>query len=266
MTRYVVHLTGKDWAKASPGDPHACLLAQGLNRQLGGHWGVAGHHATEFNRDGETIKRQLRLGSDAKSIMRWFDWLGVKTGRKATFHGKFSKQELRTICGPDPAKERKRKTSLSPGQKGAAGTAATGGLLVVTGFWWVDAIAAAIAAIGMGGTIAVRRGWISIPRPAPGPARVSKPELPTLAALRGMTPHQRQQALGRAVAAPEPVTTAPEPVAQPSTPVAAPRPPRPSWPVPAPRVVEPVSHRSAIPDYVPENMPQRAQARAEDRS
>jgi hypothetical protein len=265
MSKYVLNLTGKDWAKASPGDPHACLLAQGLNRQLGGRWGVAGHHATEFEKDGETIKRQLTLGSDAKSIMRWFDWLGVKTGTRATFYG--SGRDLK----PQGKRKVRYKTSpgvpLSMGQKTALTTAGGGTLLVVTGFWWVDAIAAAAAAVAMGGTIAVRRGLISIPKPAPSAAKVRRleRELPSWRQLRGMAPQERGTAYRRAVAAPEPLTAEPEQIPVPSVPVAPPAPPRPRWPVAAPRPVPGVSHQSAIPDHVPAELV-REQARAQDRS
>jgi hypothetical protein len=262
MSKYVLNLTGRDWAKASPGDPDACLLAVGLNRDLGGHWSVAGRHATEFGKDGETIERQLTLGSDARSVMRWFDWLGIKTGSKVTLYGNAGQSRQRGKRKQAPPVE--HHAPLSMGQRATVGTAAGGGLLVVTGFWWIDAIAAGLAAAAMGGTIAVRKGWISVPKPSVRPARPEPAPVPSFRQLRGMAPQQRGAAYRRAVAAPEPLELIPEPVAEPSVPVAPPAAPRPRWPVAAPRPVPGVSHQSAIPDHVPAELV-REQARAEER-
>lgn len=152
---------------------------------------------------------------------------------------------------------------MSIGRRAGLGAAGAGGVLALTGFWQIDAIAASLAALGAGGGIAVRRGWI--PRPHPSPARVrraARPELPSLRELRGMHPHQRQQALGRAVAAPGAVLENPGPAA----PAAAPRPPRTSWPVPVPRAVEPVSTAPVIPDHIPGHIAEQVQARATEKS
>jgi hypothetical protein len=261
MGAYKLNLTRKDWLSANPGDAQSCLLAQALKREQGGNWTVAGHHATEWNKDGETIKRQLRLGSDAKSVMTWFDMLGLKTGSRVTLYGSIkSRQQPR-----DKRKNgRKHQVPLSAGQK--AGISAFGGatVLAATGLWWVDAIVAALGLAGAGTTIAVRRGHVKLPVRAPSARakRTSEP-LPSFRQLRTMQPAQRTTVYQRAVAAPEPLRTVPEPVTQPAVPVAAPRAPRPSWPVPAPRVVDPVSTAPAIPDYVPAEMSEPQQERAQ---
>jgi hypothetical protein len=265
MSRYTLRLTGSDWRKASPGDAQACLLAQGLNRELGGQWTVAGQHATEFAKDGETIKRQLRLGSDARSVMRWFDFLGLKTGSTVTLYGNVSQ--------PKGAGKRKSKGRASPahkphvpysiGQKAAIGTAGAGSVAIVTGFWWVDAIFAGVTALGAGGTIAVRRGWVKMPEHAPRASKRTSEPLPSFRQLRTMQPAQRTAVYQRAVAAPEPLRTVPEPVTQPAAPMAPPAAPRPSWPVPAPRVVDPVSTAPAIPDYVPAELSEPVRERGQ---
>lgn len=269
MSRYDLHLTGGDWAKASPGEPDSCLIAVGLSRDLGGSWTVAKGKAVEWTKGGE-VKRELRLGSNGRSVMWWFDLLGLKTGSTVTLYGDVkapaaAKRKGKRRHAPpaaSPARPRKR---LSAGKRAALGTTATAATLGVTGFWWVDAIAAGAAALTMGGAVAVRRGWVHVPKPGM-PAPVPKPDgVPSWRELRGMAPRERGAAYRRAVAAPEPLGAAPEPVTQPSVPVAPPAPPRPRWPIAAPREVEGVSHRSAIPDHVPDHLVQREQARATER-
>lgn len=101
MSKYILHLTRQDWRRASPGDPKACLIAQGLRRELGGDWSVAGGHATEW--EGDTVRRRLRLGYDARSVMRWFDCLGLKTRGKVSLYGDVRRAEKRANSGAGPA-------------------------------------------------------------------------------------------------------------------------------------------------------------------
>lgn len=154
MAEIGLDLIPEDYRKGHRGNPWACMIERGLEREYGGRWKVGGSLARQR---GKAWPREWTLGEDAAEVIGSFDsgaslnqvFRGQRT-RRITLYGKPLTEDRAERSSRSRPLPRPRRSLRSRRVTAAAGAGLGGLVLAGTGYLWETAAGAAALLAGAG--------------------------------------------------------------------------------------------------------------------